>query len=119
CCYLLNEYIQSMIVFKRLPIFYPNLDLELNSDNSKAYFEDWIQKAHFVLMRSDNGSDFPNISQCLIGESVDKIDVCIKLFKKKYISQFELVKKIFISDEHEKTALLIYKKINGSQAHLN
>ncbi len=106
CWYLVNDYIFDMIGIKRLPINFIHLEF----DCSDPDYEKSIKDADFIIMRSDDGSDFPNVSEEIEGVPIERINNLISIFK-KYSLKYYLTQKICVNGPMYPKSLLIYKRV--------
>ena len=105
CDHFLNQHLRYVIQTQQLTITY----MQLYFDHMEpSEFESFLEKADFLIMRSEDGSDSPNVSSDLCFAPVEKIRDSIEFFNIEYKSQFVLAKKMFGSPDN---AFLIYKRI--------
>jgi hypothetical protein len=81
------------------------------SDEDSRYFLEFLERADFIFLRSEDGSDAPNISTAIEYVPVERVRQFISLFNESYKNQFELVKKISAYPNNEDNQLLVYKRI--------
>ena len=108
CDYFVNDYIKHLRDIKKLPIRYISGSFGIN--DSIAGYKRFIKEADYILMRSEDGSDFPNVSGALMEESPEKIKAFYVFFN-QHKNEFYLAQKIFAHDEYNNLALLIYKRV--------